>query len=72
MGERKNYQWNEECYLLNRETREALRRWKNQKITREEFLKVRETYRSKRKDRKNQVTKEGPKRKDIKRNRQVH
>ena len=37
--------------MLRTETRKTLRRWKNQKTTRD-FLKVRETYKSKYKDRK--------------------
>ena len=32
-----------------KETRTALRKWKNQQIIREEFLKIGERYRSKRK-----------------------
>ena len=50
--EKKMTEWNEECYALKRGTKKALRRWKNQKIALEEFLKVGETYRSKCKERK--------------------
>ena len=49
---RKNDTWNERCYALKRETRTTVIKWRNQKITRKQLLKVRKTYRSKCKDRK--------------------